>query len=577
MKDVLKVLSRRHLDRRKDVLLTTVSGVASTKPALLTYFDTKVPSIGIITTKSFQVEVNPGNREPVICETERGNFGNSVGLRNPGLEQALYELRKLRSEHDFNALLNVSLSANSIEDFITLVKAFDEVADMVELNFSCPHASVGYGSSIGCDQSIAAQYVRSIKEATTSCKAPLFVKLTPNVQDIGLIAKAVVESGADGLVAINTVGPIVHIDPVSGTPILQNKLGGKGGCSGRQVFPNALEAVKAIRLACGDDIPLIGMGGVSEGREAALLIEAGADAVGIGSALATVDQRTWPAYLASVKAEAQALLQSTGKIVVPSSSSFLSAERQMAYEKHVVTAFKQYGKDTVLITLDGKLDCKAGQFAFLWLPMIGEKPFSVAHNDPLTFIIKKRGPFSEALCNLSVGSELFVRGLYGAQLENKPTKQALLIAGGTGVAVLPSLASQLKEQGTQMTILIGTSEEVSGKALLEDELGAFGSFTCIADRGRPGRVLDLLDTIALDPGMACYLVGPEIFMAIASRKLLGRGITEENLYLSMERMTLCGIGMCGECACGDRLTCRWGTFMRYDFLKREASELLAYD
>lgn len=577
MKDVLKALRHRHLDRNKSVLLSTVSGVASTKPALLTYFDTKVPSIGIITTKSFQVEVNPGNREPVICETERGNFGNSVGLRNPGMEQALYELRKLRAEHAFNACLNVSLSADSIEDFITLVKAFDEVADLVELNFSCPHASAGYGASIGCDQAIAAEYVRSIKQATSSCKAPLFVKLTPNVQDIGSIAKAVMDAGADGLVAINTVGPIVHIDPASGTPILQNKLGGKGGCSGRQVFATALEAVKAIRFACGDDIPVIGMGGVSEGREAALLIEAGADAVGIGSALGTVDQRDWPAYLASVKAEAEALLQSRKEYVSPSSVSFLINERQMAYEKHVVTDFKQYGKDTVIIELDGRLDCKAGQFAFLWLPMVGEKPFSVAHNEPLTFIIKKRGPFSEALCNLGVGSELYVRGLYGAQLENTPTKQALLIAGGTGVAVLPSLASQLKEQGTEMTILIGTSEDVAGKALLEDELSAFGSFTCIADAGRPGRVLDLLDTIELDRQTACYLVGPEIFMAIASRKLLGRNIAEENLYLSMERMTLCGIGMCGECACGDRLTCRWGTFMRYDYLKQEASELLAYD
>jgi dihydroorotate dehydrogenase (NAD+) catalytic subunit len=577
MKDVLQALSRRHLERNKEVLLTTVSGVASTKPALITYFDTKVPSIGIITTKSFQVEVNPGNREPVICETERGNFGNSVGLRNPGMEQALYELRKLRGEHVFNAFLNVSLSADSIEDFITLVKAFDEVADMVELNFSCPHASAGYGASIGCDQSIAAEYVRSIKQATSFCKAPLFVKLTPNVQDIGSIAKAVMESGADGLVAINTVGPIVHIDPVSGRPILQNKLGGKGGCSGRQVFATALDAIKAIRCACGDEIPVIGMGGVSEGREAALLIEAGADAVGIGSALGTVDQRDWPAYLASVKAEAKALLQSSGEMVSPSSGSFLIGERQMAYSKHLVTDFKQYGKDTVIIELDGRLDCKAGQFAFLWLPMVGEKPFSVAHNEPLTFIIKKRGPFSEALCNLRVGSELYVRGLYGARLENRPSRQALLIAGGTGVAVLPSLAQQLKEQGTHMTILIGTSEEVAGKALLEDELAAFGSFTCIADAGRPGRVLDLLDTIELDPQTSCYLVGPEIFMAIASRKLLGRNIAEENLYLSMERMTLCGIGMCGECACGDRLTCRWGTFMRYDYLKQEASELLAYD
>ena len=87
--------------------------------------------------------------------------------------------------------------------------------------------------------------------------------------------------------------------------------------------------------------------------------------------------------------------------------------------------------------------------------------------------------------------------------------------------MLPSLASQLKEQGTEMTILIGTSEDVAGKALLEDELSAFGSFTCIADAGRLGRVLDLLDTIELDRQTACYLVGPEIFMA-AKPKAVGK-------------------------------------------------------
>ncbi len=576
MKDALKVLTHRHLDSQLSPLLTTVSGVASTKPTLISFFDKKVESIGLITTKSFQVEVNPGNREPVICETSTGNFGNSVGLRNPGMEEALYEMRKLRKEHDFRALLNVSLSANSIEDFITLVKAFDEVADLVELNFSCPHASVGYGASIGCDQNIATEYVREIKKATKDCKAPLFIKLTPNVDDIGSIAKAVIESGADGLVAINTVGPIVHIDPVSGTPILQNKLGGKGGCSGHQVYQDALSAIKAIRKACGDDIPLIGMGGVSTGAEAAALIEAGADAVGIGSALGTVNQKDWPSYLSAMQNEAEAMLKKQALPTV-TSSSFIIDRRQMAYEKHVVLKSEQYGKDTRIITLDGKMDCKAGQFAFLWIPGFGEKPFSVAHNEPLTFVVKNRGPFSERLCTIEAGEELYIRGLYGAQLENKPTKKALLLGGGTGVATLPAMAQQLKEQGSKMTILVGTSETVEGKALLEEDLSVYGDFTCVADDGRPGRVLDLLDTIPLDPNQACYLVGPEIFMAIACRKLLGRGVKEENLYLSMERTTLCGIGMCGECACGDRLTCRWGTFMQYDYLAKEAPQLIAYD
>lgn len=576
MKDVMELLSKRHLNPDAPVLLGTVSGVASTKPRLITYFDEKVQAISIITTKSFQVEVNPGNREPVICETSVGNFGNSVGLRNPGMEQALYELRKLRKEHSFSSYLNVSLSANSVEDFITLVKAFDEVADLVELNFSCPHASVGYGASIGCDQNIAAEYVRLIKEATKECKAPLFVKLTPNVDDIGLIAKAVVDSGADGLVAINTVGPIVHKDPGSGLPILQNKLGGKGGSSGHHIYERALSAIREIRQACGDDVPLIGMGGVSSGSEAAALMASGADAVGIGSALGTVDQRTWPEYLAAVKREAEAILHGDGS-VQEQSPSYIINHRQMAYEKHQVLKSEQYGKDTRIITLDGTLDCKAGQFAFLWIPTIGEKPFSVAHNDPLTFIVKNRGPFSAELCALQAGDDVYVRGLYGAQLNNEKTKKALLLGGGTGVAVLPSLADQLQGQGTEMSILVGTSESVEGKALLEEDLSSYGSFTCIADDGRPGRVLDLLDTIPLDEEQACYLVGPEVFMAIACRKLLARGIKEHNLYLSMERTTLCGIGMCGECACGDRLTCRWGTFMQYDYLAKEAPELIAYD
>ena len=571
----VQLLSKRHLDKNAPVLLSTVSGVASTKSSLIEFFDKKIPSIGIITTKSFQVNPNPGNREPVICETTQGNFGNSVGLRNPGMDKALTELKELRSKFTFRSLLNVSLSANSIEDFITLVQAFDEVADLVELNFSCPHASVGYGSSIGCDLFLASEYVREIKKATKECKAPLFIKLTPNVNDIGSIAKAVVDAGADGLVAINTVGPLSHMDPVSQSPILQNKLEGKGGGSGRWVHEEALRCVSSIRASVGDDIPLIGMGGVTTGEEAAAMIRNGADAVGIGSAFGTVDQRSWGSYLASVQREAEAILQGTGKVPQPSSSSFIISERQMAYKQHTVEKITFYSKDTVILVLDGTLPCKAGEFAFLWLPSLGEKPFSVAHNTPLTFVVKNRGPFSASLCALSVGDTLYVRGLYGAPLENEITSKALLLAGGTGVAVLPSLAEQLKQQNTEMTILVGTSESVEGTALLEDELSPYGSFVCVADDGLPGRVLGLLDTLEFSVDQACYLVGPEIFMAIAAKKLLAKGIAEKHLYLSMERMTLCGIGMCGECACGDRLTCRWGTFMRYDYLREHAPQMIS--
>ncbi|MBR6084928.1 MAG: dihydroorotate dehydrogenase, partial [Spirochaetales bacterium] len=150
--------------RSGTVHLATVSGVATTKSELIGYFDRNIPDVEIITTKSFQVRPNPGNREPVICETEEGNFGNSVGLRNPGMEETLPQLEKLR-EAGLTAWLNVSLSADNPDDFTTLVKAFDDVADSVELNFSCPHAKAGFGASIGMDINIASDYVRQICES----------------------------------------------------------------------------------------------------------------------------------------------------------------------------------------------------------------------------------------------------------------------------------------------------------------------------------------------------------------------------------------------------------------------------
>ena len=566
MRDVLSFLSRPG-----QVLLSTVSGVASTTPGMISYFDQKVKAVSIVTTKSFQVNPNSGNPEPIICETSLGNFGNSVGLRNSGMAQALDELKELRRK-SLRIILNVSLSANCPEDFVILVKAFAPYADMLELNFSCPHAAVGYGASIGCDGDIASEYVTQIRAAVPDLAVPLFIKLTPNVKDIGSIAKAVLACGADGLVAINTVGPIVHIDPASGRPILQNQLGGKGGCSGSWVFEKALASISAIRKAVGPSVPVLGMGGVFTGSEAARLIECGANVVGIGSALAMVSQKQWPQYLQSIKNEAQQILAGEHPELV--SKTYLRTERRMAYVRHLVTEVQYYGEDTMIMQCDGKLESKAGQFVFLWLPSHGEKPFSVATTEPLSFVIKRRGPFTDELFKLKEGDELYIRGLYGAPLENKRSAHALLLAGGTGVAVLPMLCKQLEEQGTVMTILVGTSVSVSKPALLEKELRGYGSFSCVPDNGKPGRILDKLDALQLDEDTAVYLIGPEPFMAGACRKLLALGAKKDKLYLSMERMTRCGVGLCGECGCAGRLTCQWGTFMEYEYLETEAPKLL---
>ncbi len=564
-KTLFETLYRNHCKEDIPLYLSTVSGVITTNKNIINYVDKNVKAIDIITTKSYQVAPNLGNREPILCETETGNFGNSVGLRNPGLDIAIEDVKALRASN-ISAFLNVSVSANTIEDFITLCKAFNGIADSIELNFSCPHASKGFGASIGCDINIASTYVKEIKAGVDNFKSLLFIKLTPNVDNIGDIALECVKNGADGIVAINTVGPIVHIDPVSKTPILQNKLGGKGGKSGNWVYDRALECIKEIRASIGDEVILLGMGGVDNGLKAREMVNAGCDAIGIGSAFGRVKQPFWNDYLNAVKNE-----YITNEL---KSDVYLAKNRQMEYKEMKINKIDFYGKDTIILELDKNLSCKAGEFAFLWLPTIGEKPFTLANDEPVTFVIKRRGEFTKALWDLNIGDSVYVRGIYGKELENRKSENALLIAGGTGVAVLPALCRKLKEEKTNIKILIGTTEESSKDALLEYALTPYGNFKCVSDNGVVARVLNELDDIDIPFDTNAYLVGPEIFMATAAKKLLSRGFDKDNLYLSMEKSTRCGVGMCGECVCGEVLTCQNGTFLKYEYLEEYAPEII---
>lgn len=573
MTDRIARLLKAHRSGR--VYLSTVSGVASTKKEMIRYFDSST-QIDVITTKSFQVVPNPGNREPVICQLGDGDFGNSVGLRNPGMEVALAEIAKLRSE-GIGKILNISVSASSVEDFVTLVKAFDRYADSIELNFSCPHAASGYGASIGCDEAIASSYVEGIRKAFPEQKSALLVKLTPNVDDIGRIAKACVEAGADGIVAINTVGPKLYTIPGTDIPILNNSLGGKGGASGAWVKEKALDSIGRIRAAVGDDVFILGMGGVCDAYDVQAMINMGADVVGLGSVFGTVAQRDWPDFIRTVKREAEALL--SGSLINNDARKYIIKGNRMAYSEHKVTKVTVHTPEMLLLELDGKLDCHSGEFAFLFVPGLGEKPFSVAHNEPLTFLVRKRGQFTTALFDLKVGDTVYTRGLYGKPLEMPKGGSALLIAGGSGVAVLPSLCRMINEP-ERIDVLVGTSASSTtgcdGKALFEDYFHTHaGNYTVIADDGKVGRVLDHIpEHVEGRKDLKAYLVGPEKFMAIAARRLIDCGLGEDDIFLSLERNTLCGVGLCGECACGDRLTCQWGTFQSYSYIVSKAPELL---
>lgn len=555
------------------LLLATVSGIASTKPALVNFFDKKVPAIDLITTKSFQIIPNAGNREPIITEPEIGSFGNSVGLKNPGMVQAVRDMKKL-GDQGINKILNISVSASTPEDFITLVKAFEPYADIIELNFSCPHASTGYGASIGCDPNIAAEYMKAVRQAVgDTCGALIFPKLTPNVADIGVVAAAVAAAGADGISAINTTGPEVYREPHSGEIILNNFLGGKGGQSGNWIRERALECIKSIRNAVGSELPIIGIGGISTGHDAAAMKHAGANVVGIGSAFGRVRQKDWSVYVDSVKNSAQNILM--GNDSEDDKINYLINTPSMKYQPFTITKKIEHTEDISIFYLDGSMKCGPGEYAFIWIPGVGEKPFSIAEQNPLTFIVKRRGHFTHELLSRSAGDVLYVRGVYGAEVKIPEKCRAVLAAGGTGIAVLPSLAEKLSQKNIGMDIYYGTSSDDERQPLLKEKLSEYGSFSAIPDAGTPGRVLDVLAKSEMDlSDAACFFVGPELFMSKAAKIAVDRGADKSAVMLSMERPSLCGIGMCGECACGDRLTCQYGTFVSYEFLENNAPELL---
>ncbi len=602
------------------VPLATVSGVLSTKTNLVKYASCEL-GFDLVTTKSYQLVANPGNREPIICQPEPFSFGNSVGLRNPGIEVAVEELGALRKSLALPSILNVSLSASSAEDFVTLIKRIEHLADIVELNFSCPHASAGFGSSIGCNIEIATNYVKHIITSCNTSPALIFIKLTPNVENIGEIAKSVISAGADGIVAINTVGPALYIEPHAQAPILQNKLGGKGGKSGTWVFEKAIGCIKEIREAVGEEVPIIGMGGVSTGEGVARMLASGANVVGIGSAFGTVKQEDWKGYLEALRRDASQCMKvirtdtgenistnitkntkdltnntvssamenmkkddGTTATVVNTTSRFVITKKRMEYVSHRILDVQHISDDVMIMKCEGEMPFKAGEFVFLWLPNVGEKPFSLCLSSPITFIIKRRGAFTTELFKRKAGEIVYIRGLYGKPLVLPKTSKAILVAGGTGVALLPSLASQLQERDTQVKIYIGSSEKPPIENVenitqiptnvIEETLVQLGTFKTVYDAGKVARVLDVLDAeIPINcSDTACYIVGPMVFMRKAASIMQAKGITKQNIFLSLEKNTMCGVGICGECSCGNRLTCQTGTFLSL----AELEEMEAY-
>lgn len=227
---------------------------------------------GAVVTKSFGMEANPGYPNPTTVEVT-GGFINAIGLSNPGVESFKGELEKL----DRTIPAVASIYGAEPREFKDIAVQIEGMTDMIELNVSCPHAAGGCGSSVGQDPQITSQVIKAVKKVTN---LPVIVKLTPNVTDIVEIAEACRNAGCDGLTLINTVGPGMRIDLETAQPILHNKF---GGLSGPAIKPIALRCVYEVYESV--DVPIMGVGGIMDYKDAIEFLFAGSSCVQIGTAV----------------------------------------------------------------------------------------------------------------------------------------------------------------------------------------------------------------------------------------------------------------------------------------------------
>ncbi len=228
---------------------------------------------GAVTTKSIGKEPRKGHPNPTVLEFDSWVM-NAVGLPNPGYENFKEEIKIAKGQVPVIA----SIFAGNPEDFALVAKEMGD-ADAIELNISCPNLAPRecFGQAIGKNPDLSYEVVKAVKKVV---KIPVITKLTPNVNDIKVIAEAVERAGTDIISAINTVGPGMIIDIETTKPVFANKF---AGLSGPAIHPIAVKCVYDIYETV--KVPIIGIGGVSHGKDAIEMVMAGASAVGIGTAI----------------------------------------------------------------------------------------------------------------------------------------------------------------------------------------------------------------------------------------------------------------------------------------------------
>ncbi len=232
--------------------------------------------IGAVCLKGTTLEPRLGNKLHRLAETPHGML-NSIGLQNPGTKTVIDEIMPGLDKNETKFIINIS--GSSVEEYGEISKHFDNTdIDAIEINISCPNVKEG-GVAFGNDPEMSFRVVEICRKNTTK---PIITKLSPNQTDIAANAVRCIEAGSDGLAVINTVMGMA-VDVETKRPVIGNN---RGGLSGPAIKPIALLKVHQVyQVSKKYNVPIIGQGGIVSAKDAIEFIIAGADTVGVGTAL----------------------------------------------------------------------------------------------------------------------------------------------------------------------------------------------------------------------------------------------------------------------------------------------------
>jgi len=249
------------------------SGTAAYGQGLAQHFD--LNALGALVVKSTTLEPRAGNPRPNVTETTAG-WMNAIGLTNPGIQAVMADQLPWLADHYPTLPIIGSIAGSTFAEYVAVAQQMTQAPNVhaLEVNISCPNVAAG-GLAFGTDPVLVKDLVSQIMAVATK---PVYVKLTPNVTDITVIAQAAVAGGATGLTLINTLTGLQY-DLATRQPTLSN---GTGGLSGAAIHPLAVRMIHAVRAVT--DVPIIGVGGVMRAEDAIEFFLAGANAVEVGAA-----------------------------------------------------------------------------------------------------------------------------------------------------------------------------------------------------------------------------------------------------------------------------------------------------